>query len=180
VFLVTQIPLDSPTSSDEFVPNPVRPPWIRPVRKKYPPVSRSTSYMESPPQDTSEFASDPISFAQPSTSFNLITSLSPFMPTLSRREYLADSSSSSGPLFDPAGGAGADDGQNLFLPSEELMSIFGDSNLDVAGLFPPPALPGFTMDRLGDVPYGENLARNGSQGSDKMAEFVSSPQSNRS
>ncbi len=31
------------------------------------------------------------------------------------------------------------------------------------------------MDRLGDVPHGEDLVRHGSQGSDEMAEFVSSP-----
>jgi hypothetical protein len=67
------------------------------------------------------------------------------------------------------------------MPSDELMSIFGDdSDLDVGGLFPPSALPGFTMDRLGDAPHGENSARHGSQGSDEMAEFVSSPQSKRS
>jgi hypothetical protein len=35
------------------------------------------------------------------------------------------------------------------------MSIFGDSDLDVSGLFPTSAFPGFTMDRLGDSPYGE-------------------------
>jgi hypothetical protein len=178
VFVVTQIPLDNPTSSDEFIPNPVRPPWIRPARKKNPPVPRSTPSMESPPQDTSEFPSDHMSFAQASTPFSLITSLSPVMSTLSQREYSAGTTSSSGPLLDPAGGAGAGagagGGQKLFMPSEELMSIFGDSDLDVAGLFPPSAFSGFTMDRLGDAPYGENLARHGSQGSDEMAEFVSS------
>jgi hypothetical protein len=179
MFVVTQIPLDSPTYSDEFIPNPVRPPWIRPARKKYPPVPRSTPCVESPPQDTSELASDPISFAQASAPSSLITGLSPVMSTgLSRREYSAGTTSS-GPLLDPAGGAGAgaDGGQNLFIPSEELVSIFGDSDLDIAGLFPPPAFPGFTMDRLGDAPYGENAARHGSRGSDEMAEFVSSPQS---
>jgi hypothetical protein len=176
VFVVTQIPLDSPTSSDEFIPNPVRPPWIRPARKKNPPVPRSTPCMESPPQDTSELASDHIAFAQASTPFSLISSLSPVMSTLSQREYSAGTTtSSSGPLLDPAGGVGPGGGQNLFIPSEELMSIFGDSDLDVAGLFPPSAFPGFTMDRLGDAPYGENLARHGSQGLDEMAEFVYSP-----
>jgi hypothetical protein len=133
--------------------------------------------MESPLQDTSEFASDHISFAQASTPFSLTTSLSPVMSTLSQREYSAGTTSSSGPLLDPAGGAGAGAGgdQKLFMPSEELMSIFGDSDVEVAGLFPPSAFPGFTVDRLGDAPYGENLARHGSQGSDEMAEFASSP-----
>ncbi len=107
VFVVTQIPLDSPTS-DEFIPNPVRPLWIRPARKKNPPVPRSTPCMESPPQGTSELASDHISFAQASAPSSLITTLSPVMSTgLSRREYSAGTTSSSGPLLDPAGGAGA-------------------------------------------------------------------------
>jgi len=172
---LTKIPLDGPTSSGEFVPNPVRPPWIRPARKKNPSVPRSTPCMESPPQDTSEFASDHISFAQTSTPFNPITSLSPVMSTLSRQEYLAGTTPPSEPLLDPAGGAGAAGGQTLFTPSEELMSIFEDTDLGVAGLFPSSAFPGSTMDRLGDAPYGENMARHGSQESNEMAEFVSSP-----
>jgi hypothetical protein len=148
VFVVTQIPLDSPTSSDEFIPNPVRPPWIRPARKKNPLVTRSTPCMESPPQDTSELPSDHISFAQASAPFSLITGLSPVMSTLSQREYsVGTPSSSSRP---PAGGVGAGGSQSLFIPSEELMSIFGDGDLDVGGLFPPSAFPEVTMDRLGD------------------------------
>jgi hypothetical protein len=165
VFVVTQIPLDSPTSSDEFIPNPVRPPWIRPARKKNPTVPRSTPCMEPPPQDTSDLASDHIAFAQASTPFSLASSLSPVMSTLSRREYSAGTTASySEPFLDPAGGVGPGSGQNLFIPSEKLMmSIFGDRDLDAAGLFPPSAFPGFTMDRLDDAPYGENLARHGSQ-----------------
>jgi hypothetical protein len=175
VFSVTQIPLDSPTSSDEFIPNHVRPPWIRPARKKNTPVPRSTPCMESLPQDTSEFASDHDSFAQTNTPFGL-------MSTHFRREYSAGTASSSGPLLDPAGGAraGVGSGQKPFIPSGELMSIFGDNDLDVVGLLPPSALPGSTIDRLRDAPYRENLARHGRRGSDKMAEFVSSPSSNRS
>jgi hypothetical protein len=146
----------------------VRPPWIRPARKKILPVPRSTPYIESPPQDASELASDHISFARASTPFSL-------MSTLFRREYSAGTTSSPGPLVDPAGGAGAGGSQNLFITSEELISIFGDSDLDVAGLFPPSAFPEFSMDRPGDAPYGENLAQHGKQGSDEMAEFVSSP-----
>lgn len=132
--------------------------------------------MESPPQDTSELASNHISFPQATAPSNLIASLSPDVSTLSRGEYSAVTTSSSGPL-DPAGGTGTgpSGGQNLFMPSEELMSIFGDNDLDVGGLFPPSAFPEFTMDRLGDAPYGENVTRHGSQGSDEIAEIVSSP-----
>jgi hypothetical protein len=145
----------------------VRPPWIRPARKKNPSVPRSTLCMESPPQAPSEFTSDHISLAQASTPLSL-------MSTLSRREYSTGTTSSSGPLLDLAGGAGAGGGQKLFMPSEELMSIFGDSDFDVAGLFPSSAFPGSTMDRLGDAQYGEILEP-GSQGSDQMGVFVSSP-----
>lgn len=168
VFAVTQIPLDSPTSSDEFMPIPVRPPWIRPACKKNPLVPRSTPGMESLSQDTSEFFNDHNSFAQPSTPSSL-------MSTLIRREYSAGTTSSSGPLLDPSGEAEANGGQKLFAPSEELMSIFGDNDLDVTGLFPPSAFPGSTMDRLGDAPCGDNLARHERQGSDQKVEFMSSP-----
>ncbi len=125
------------TSSHEFIVNPVRPPWIRPARKKNTPVRRSTPSTESQPQDTSEFASDYISFAPASTPFNLITSFSPVMSALSQREYSGRRTSSSRSLLDPAGAAAAAaDGQKLFRPLEELMAIFGDSDLDVVGLFP--------------------------------------------
>jgi hypothetical protein len=168
IFVVTQIPLDSPTSSDISIPNSVRPPWIRPARKKNLPVLRSTPCIESPPQDTSEFSSDHISFAQASTPFSL-------MSILFRKEYPAGTASSPGSFIDPAGGAGAGGSQTLFIPSEDLISIFGDSDLDVAGLFPPSAFSEFSMDRPGDAPYGEDSAGHAKQGSDKMAEIVSSP-----
>jgi hypothetical protein len=171
VFVVTQIPLDNPTSSHDFVVNPVRPPWIRPARKKNPTVPRSIASMESPPQDTSEFASDPISLAPARIPFSLITGVSPVTSTLAQREYSTGTASSSGPLLD--GGAGEDD-QKLFMPSEELMFILRDTDLDIAGLFPPSAFPGST-NQPDDAPYGEDLARHGSQGSDGMAEFVSGP-----
>jgi hypothetical protein len=91
MFVVTQIRLDTSTSSDEFIPNSVRPSWIRPARKKNPPVPRSIPgpCMESPPQNMSEFASDHISFAQVSTPFSPITDFSPvmFVDPLSARVF---------------------------------------------------------------------------------------------
>jgi hypothetical protein len=160
---LTQIPLDSPTPSQEFLVSSVRPPWIRPARKKNPPVSRSTGSAESLLQDTSEFASDPISIAAASTPFSLTTYLSPVMSTSSQREVTP---SPSRPLLDRAGAGAGAGGVAMLMPSTELMSIFGDSDLDVAGLFPSSALPGFPTDQLGDAPYGEALARRGSQGSE--------------
>ncbi len=162
-----------PTSSHDFLVNPVRPPWIRPARKKNPSVPRSTASMESPPQDTSEFASDPISLAPARIPLNLFTGVSPVTSTLAQREYSIGTASSSGPLLDPDGGARGDD-QKLFMPSEELMSILRDTDLDIAGMFPPSAFPGST-NRPDGAPYGEDLAGHGSQGSDGMAEFVSIP-----
>ena len=175
VLVVTQIPLDNPTPSHEFIVSPVRPPWIRPARKKNAPVSRSTGSVESPPQDTSEFAGDPISIASASTPFSLTTDLSPVMSTFSRREFSAVTPSSSGPLLDPAGAGAGAAGLEMFMPSEELMSLFGEGHLDVGSLFLPSVLPGFNADRPGDAPYGDALARPESEGSDGMAGLVSSP-----
>jgi hypothetical protein len=171
VLVVTQIPLDSPTPSQEFIVSSVRPPWIRPARKKNTIVSRSTGSVESLLQDTSEFASDPISIAIASTPFSPSTSLSPVMSTSSQREVTPTPSR---PLLDRAGAGVGAGGLSMFMPSTELMSIFGDGDLDIAGLFPSSAFPGFPTDQLGDAPYEEALARRGSQGSDEMAGFVTS------
>jgi hypothetical protein len=172
VLVVTQIPLDSPTPSHEFIVSSVRPPWIRPARKKN---TRSTGSVESSPQHTSEFTGDLTPIAPASTPFSPTTGLSPVMSTSSQREFSAVTVSYPGPLFDSAGAGVGASGLELFMPSEELMSLFGDGDIDVEGLFPPSALPGFTTDRPGDAPYGEALARRGSQGSDEMAGLVNSP-----
>ena len=157
VFVVMKIPLDNPTSDDECKPNSVRPPWIQPARKRNPPVPHSIPSMESPTQDMLEFASDHIFFPQASPPSSLTTDLSSVMSTLSWQEYSVGTTSFSGPLFDPARGVGAGAGgnQKVFMPSEELMSIFGNSDLDVMGLFSQSVFTESTMDGLGDVPHGE-------------------------
>lgn len=166
VLVVTQIPLDSPTLSQEFIVSSVRPPWIRPARKKNTAVSRSTGSVESLLQDTSEFASDTISIAVESTPFGPSSCLSPVMSTSPQREVTPTSSR---PLLDRAGaGAG---GLSMLMPSTELMSIFGDDDFDVASLFPTSAFPGFPTDQLDNAA----LARRGSQGSEEMAGLVTSP-----
>lgn len=178
MLVVTQIPLDSPTSSHEFRVSPVRPPWIRPARKKNPPVTRSTGSVESPPQDTSEFTSEfagDRTLIAPAIPFSPTTGLSPVMSTSPQLEFSAVTASYLGPLLNPAGVGAVQSGLGLFMPSEELMSLFGDSDVDVEGLFPPSALPGFTTDRPGDAPYGEASARRGSEGSDEMVGLVTSP-----
>jgi hypothetical protein len=179
VLVVTQIPLDSPTSPHDFIISSVRPPWIRPARKKNPPVFLSAGSVESPPQDTSEFTSefagDRTPIAPANIPFSPTTGLSPVMSSSSQLEFSAVTASYPGPLLNPAGVGTVTSGLEMFMPSEELMSLFGDSDVDVEGLFPPSALPGFTTDRPGDAPYGEDLARRGSQGPDEMAGLVTSP-----
>jgi hypothetical protein len=175
VLVVTQIPLDNPTPTHEITVSSVRPPWIRPARKKNPPFSRSTGSVESPHQDTSEFDGDPIPIALAGIPFSLAAGLSSIMSTSSQQEFQTVEASSSRTLIDPSGAGGVAAGLDLFMPSEELMSLFRDSDIDIPDSFSPFALPGFPADRPGDAPHVEALAQRRSQGSDEMEGLVASP-----
>lgn len=175
VLVVTQIPLECPTPTHDITVSSVRPPWIRPARKKNPSVSRSTGSVESPSQDTSKFAGDPISIALAGTPFSLTAGLSPIMSTSSQQEFSTVAASSSGPLIDPAGAGAVAGGLELFIPSDGLMSFFEDGDIDITDSFLSSALSGFPADRRGDAPHVEALAQRRSQGSDEVTGLVSSP-----
>lgn len=171
--VVTQIPLDNQTISRELIVSSTRPPWIRPARKKNPPAPRSTGGVESPPQDTPEFVGNTISTALASTPFNLATDFSPVTPTQPQPDFLVGAEPSSGQLDHAGAGAGAG-GLELPMPSAELLALFGDGSLDVTGLLSPPVLSGCTTDSSSHAPYGEDLPRRGSQGSDELSGLVAS------
>jgi hypothetical protein len=168
--VVTQIPLDSQTISRELIVGSARPPWIRPARKKNLSAPRSPGGVESPPLDTAEFTGNPIPTAPASTLFNLAADFSPIAPTQSHPDIFAGTESSSGQL-DP-GGAG---GLELPVPSAELLAFFEDGSLDVTALLSPSVLPECTTDRPSHTPYGEELPRRGSQGSDELSGLITSP-----
>ncbi len=172
--VVTQIPLDNQTISRELIVSSVRPPWIRPVRKKNPSAPHSTGSVEPPPKNTPEFTRNPVSTAPASTPFSLATDFSPATPTQSQPDFSVGTGSPSIQL-DPTGPRLGVGGLELPMPSAELIALFGDGGLDVTGLFPQSALPECTTDRSSDTLYGEAHARRRSQGSDDLAEFVASP-----
>ncbi|KAI0266452.1 fungal-specific transcription factor domain-containing protein [Gloeopeniophorella convolvens] len=173
---VTQIPLDNPTIPQELLGNPARPPWLRPVRKKNPSAPRSTGSMESPPQDPGEFGS-PMS-AAPNSSF-LSNTFSPVPKAQSPRRYSMDATSPTAQFLDASGTSGLElpkpDPGAMPMGTADLMALFGESGLDVAGLFPQPALPEFTTELPGDSPYGAAFARRTSHSSNEMVGIVGSP-----
>ena len=175
MLVVTQIPLEFPTPTHEITVSSVRPPWIRPARKKNPLVSRSTGSVEFPLQDMSEFAGDPISIAPAGTPFSLTTGLSPAMPASFQQEFPTVAASSSGPLIDPTGAGAVAGGSELLNPSLGLLSLFEDGDIDITDSFPPFALSGFPTDRRADAPHVEALTQRGSQGPDEITGLVSSP-----
>jgi hypothetical protein len=61
------------------------------------------------------------------------------------------------------------------MPSIELMALFGDGSIDVAGFFPQPEMPNFTADLSDDTSYRRGLLRRGSRGSNEMVEIVGCP-----
>ena len=172
--VVTQIPLDNQTISPDLIVNSARPPWIRPARKKNSSAPRSAGSVESPPQDISEFVGSTLSTAPASTPFGLSTSIS-VAPTQSQSEFPVGTLSPFEQLLDPAGTGTEARASCQGLPSAELMALFGDGGLDVAGLFPRLVVPGVTIDRPSVARYGGVHARHGSQGSDEMTGLEGSP-----
>ena len=176
--VVTQIPLDNLTISQELITSSARPPWIRPARKKNPSGPRSTGSVESPPQDTSEFASIPIFTAPPNAPFNPTTGFSSVAQT---QRFSAEIASPTGQFHEPLrAGAGSlelpeSDSDAISMPSVELMALVEDSGLDVAGLFPRQTVPGFMGDLQAGTSYGECLVQGVFLGSNGMAGMVGTP-----
>lgn len=172
---LTQIPLDNPTISQEFIASSVRPPWIRPARKKHPSGPRSTGSVESPPQDASEFSSSPVSTAPP---FNLTAG---FSPVAHPRRFSVEATSPTGQLLDPSrAGAGSlelprSDTGSIPMPSAELTALFEDGGLDVSSLFPQQSVPGFTADLQAGTQYGQCVVQGAYLGSNGMAGIVGTP-----
>jgi len=118
--------------------------------------------VESPPQDTSEFASSPVSTAPPNAPFNLTTGFSSVAQTQSPRRFSVGAASHTGQLHDPSrAGAGNlelpksdSDARSMPMPSAELMALVEDGGLDVAGLFPQLSVPGFMADLQAGTSYG--------------------------
>jgi hypothetical protein len=178
--VVTQIPLDNPTISQELITSSARPPWIRPARKKNPSGSRSTGSVESPPQDTSEFASSTVSTAPSNVPFNLTAGFSSVAQT---QRFSTETASPTAQLHDPLrAGAGNlelpepdSDTRSMPMPSAELMALVEDGSLDVACLFPQQSIPGFMADIQAGTPYGDCLVQGAYLGSNGMAGVVGTP-----
>jgi hypothetical protein len=180
---VTQIPLDNPTIPQELTVSSVRPPWIRPARKKIPSAPRSTAGIDSIPQDTSEFVVSPITDALVDTPFSLAGSFSPIAPSQSPRRFSLGTDAPQEELHNPSQPRGGQLGPPkhdpslgaMSMPSAELMTPFGDGDFDVASLFPRPGMPEFTTDLPDDVSFGQGLLGCGSGGSNGTAGVVGCP-----
>lgn len=175
--VVTQIPLDNQTISQELITSSTRPPWIRPARKKNPSGPRS---VDSPLHDTSEFSSSPVSTAPPNALFNLPTSFSSVAQTQSPRQFSVETASPTGQVLDPSRAAGG----NLELPKSdpdtssmpvELMALAENGGIDVAGLFPYQSVPEFMADLQAGTPYGAYLVQGTHSGSNEMAGIGGTP-----
>lgn len=177
--IVTQIPLDTPSLSQEFPQTKPLPPWIRPVRKKTPSAPRSSGSHESPQDNTSEAFSPSDMFVDlsvlppdkivPSNGLPMNSPTSPLqrsstisangngfgsgstVPT-SPRQYT--SVANHAPHFmDTSGGVG--DPLNiksdpaLALTPAEIMALFNDGGMDMASLFPSSLPSEFLGDDLG-------------------------------
>lgn len=184
--VVTQIPLDNPTISQELITSSTRPPWIRPARKKNPSGPRSTGSVESPLQDTSEFATSSVSTAPPNAPFNLTAGFSSVAQTQSPRRFSAKTASPTEQLHDSSrAGVGNlellkpdSDTRSMPMPSAELMALVKDcglDGLDVTGLFPQQSDPGFMADLQAGIPYGGCLVQGACLGSNGMAGIVGTP-----
>ncbi|KAF8259235.1 fungal-specific transcription factor domain-containing protein [Lactarius quietus] len=169
---LTQIPLDNQIISQELMTSSTRPPWIRPARKKNPSGPRSTSSVESPPHDTSEFASSPISAAPPNApSFNLTTGLSSVARNQSPQRFSVETFGGGDlelPKSDP-------DTSSVPMSPVELMAFVEDGGIDVASLFPQQSVPGFLADLQAGTPYEECLGQCTYLGSNGMAGAVGTP-----
>src|SRR6266404_2301462 len=159
--VVTQIPLESPTISEELMTTAARPPWIRPARKKNPSGPRSTGSAESPPLDTSEFTSSSVSTAPPNPQFNLTAGFSRVAQTQSPRRFSAETAPPTEQLDPSRARAGnqelpkpISESGSVTMPSAELMALFEGDGFGVAGLFPQLSVPGFTADLEAGNPYG--------------------------
>jgi len=180
--VVTQIPLDNPTISQELITSSVRPPWIRPARKKNPSGPRSTGSVESPPQDMSEFTSSPVSTAPPNVPFNVTAGFSPVTQTQSPRRFSVETASSTELLEPSRAGAGNlelpksdSDTGSMPMPSADLMALVEDDGLDVTNLFSQQSVPGFMADLQAGTPYGQCLVQGAYLGSNGMAGIVGTP-----
>jgi len=182
VLVVTQIPLDNQTISQELITSSMRPPWIRPARKKNLPGPHSTGSVELPPPDASEFASSPVSTASPNVLFTA-TGFSSVAQTQSPRRFSVETASPKGQFLESSR-AGANnlehptsdpDANPMPMPSIELMALVGDGGLDVANLFPQQSVPGFMSDLQTETPYGECLVQGAYLGSNGMAGIAGTP-----
>jgi len=180
---LTQIPLDDQTIPQELTASSGRPPWIRPARKKNASASRSMGGVGPPPQGTPEFVGSPVPTAPVNTPFGLAGNFSPVAPTQSPRGFSIGTDASRGRFLDPSR-SGADRLDlpkpdpgvgTVHMPSIELMALFGDGGLDVAGLFPQPGMPDFTAGLSDEMSYRHGLLRRGSRGSNEIAEVVGCP-----
>jgi hypothetical protein len=176
---VTQIPLDNPTIPQELTVSSARPPWIRPARKKIPSAPRSMAGIDSIPQDTSEFVVNPTADALANTPFSL-ASFSPIAPSQTPRRF---SLGTDAPLLNPSRPGGDQLGlpkhDNSLgavpMPSAGLTTLFGEGDLDVAGLFPRSGMPEFTTGFSDDISFGQGFLRRGSDGSNGTAGIVGCP-----
>jgi hypothetical protein len=183
LLLVTQIPLDNATIPQELTVSSSRPPWIRPARKKIPPAPRSTAGIDSIPQDTSEFVVSPITDALANTPFNLAGSFSPIAQSQSPRRFSLGTDAPQEELLNPSRPGGDQLGLPkhdpslgaMPMPSAGLMTLFGDRDIDVAGLFPRSGMPEFTTDLPDDISFGQGLLRPVSGGSNGAAGIVGCP-----
>jgi hypothetical protein len=180
--VVTQIPLDNQTISQELITSSTRPPWIRPARKKNPSGPRSTGSVELPPADASEFASSPVSTTSPNMLFTP-TGFSSVAQTQPPSRFSVDAASPRGQFLEPSrAGAGNlehpesdSDTNSMPMPSVELMALAEDGGLNVANLFPRQSVPGFMADLHTGTPYGDCLVRGAYLGSNGMAGVVGTP-----
>jgi hypothetical protein len=158
--LVTQIPLE-PSRSDSQEQLNTRPPWVRPVRKKTPCTGRGTgsdgSSHHSSPEAFSpcEFFVDP---AASLTSPQLVSrAFSPNSATGgSASQYLRTNRRASLALpsfLDTSGSMEMDPSVYMSSPAE-VMSMFGDSAVDVSSIFTPDFSMGHHSTESSESLYG--------------------------
>jgi len=153
---LTQIPLE-PSRSDSQEQSDTRPPWIRPVRKRTPCMTKSSG------SDAGSHHSSPEAFS-PSEYFvdhaGGITSPRAFSPTStssgSTSHYFSANPRSSIPLpsfLDTTGSIEIDSSMYMSSPAQ-VMSMFGDSSMDVSSMFTHDFSMGHHSTESSDSLYG--------------------------
>lgn len=145
-FSVTQIPLDSPRP--DGTQTKIRPPWIRPVRKK---TTRSSASNDGasqhsspeafPPSDVFLDMSGRVASPPPHTSF----------PASSNGVAYVLGNGTPGPSFLPSDGMDMSGDPALSMNPSDLLAMFGDGSLDVNTLLMSPQQKNVTSPYFGSL-----------------------------